>query len=101
MSLKCNLGKRIQDLRKNRKMTQDQLAEIVGIDTKNISKIENGRNYPTAENLNAIANALEVDVYELFVFNEIPYEEMKSEIINSLNNEKNIIYLYKSLKLTS
>ncbi len=98
MSLKQNLGQKIQTLRKERKITQERLAEIVGIDPKNISKIENGNNYPTAENLSAIATALGVDVYELFVFSSIPYPQMKQEIIDALNNDKNILYLYKCLK---
>ncbi len=98
MTLKQDLGQRIQKLRKDRKITQEQLAELVGIDPKNISRIENGNNYPTAENLTSIAAALQVEIYELFVFNDIPIETMKTEIINSLENEKTILHLYKCLK---
>ncbi len=98
MTLKQNLGQKIQRLRKELKLTQEALAEIVGIDPKNISKIENGNNYPSPETLTAIAAALKVDIYELFVFSAIPYDEMKEEIINSLNCDKNILYLYKCLK---
>ena len=98
MALKHDLGQKIQKLRKERKITQEHLAEIVGIDPKNISRIENGNNYPTAENLTSIAAALEVNIYELFVFNDIPYPQMKQEIIESLDNDKNILYLYKCLK---
>jgi len=98
MTLKKDLGQRIQKLRKQKKFTQEQLAEIIGIDPKNISKIENGNNYPTSENLAAIAEALGVEVYELFVFNTISYPEMKQEIIKALDNNKNILYLYKCLK---
>ena len=97
MTLKQDLGQRIQKLRKDKKITQEQLAEMVGIDPKNIS-IEKGNNYPTAENLTSIAKALNVDIYELFVFNSIPLEQMKEEIINSLNSEKNILHLYQYLK---
>ena len=93
MTLKQDLGQRIQKLRKDKKITQEQLAEMVGIDPKNISRIEKGNNYPTAENLTSIAKALHVDIYELFVFNSIPLEQMKEEIINSLNSEKNILHL--------
>lgn len=99
MTLKQELGAKIQKLRKTKKLTQEKLAELVGIDPKNISRIENGNNYPTAENLTSIAKALNVEIYELFVFNSIPYEIMKSEIINALENDKNILYLYKCLKL--
>ena len=98
MTLKQDLGQRIQKLRKDKKSTQEQLAEMVGIDPKNISRIEKGNNYPTAENLTSIAKALHVDIYELFVFNSIPLEQMKEEIINSLNSEKNILHLYQCLK---
>lgn len=76
MALKQDLGQRIQYLRKQQKLTQEALAELVGIDPKNISKIENGNNYPSAETLTAIATALNVDIYELFVFSPIPYEQM-------------------------
>ena len=98
MTLKQDLGQRIQKLRKDKKITQEQLAEMVGIDPKNISRIEKGNNYPTAENLTSIAKALNVDIYELFVFNSIPLEQMKEEIINSLNSEKKILHLYQCLK---
>lgn len=98
MTLKQDLGQRIQCLRKDRKLTQEALAELVGIDQKNISKIENGNNYPSPETITAIAGALDVDIYELFVFNKIPYEQMKEEILNSLNCERTILYLYKCLK---
>ncbi len=98
MLLKQALGQNIQQLRKKQKITQEKLAELVGIDQKNISKIENGNNYPTAENLTAIANALNVNIYELFVFNNIPYEDMKKELIRALEDKHNILYLYKCLK---
>ena len=98
MTLKQDLGQRIQHLRKEKKLTQEVLAEMVGIDPKNISKIEKGNNYPAAETLSAIAKALEVDVYELFVFNTIPYEQMREELLNAIENNRTLLYLYKCLK---
>lgn len=98
MTLKQDLGQRIQHLRKEKKLTQEVLAEMVGIDPKNISKIENGNNYPAAETLSAIAKALDVDVYELFVFNTIPYEQMRDELLNAIENNRTLLYLYKCLK---
>ena len=80
MTLKQDLGQRIQKLRKDKKITQEQLAEMVGIDPKNISRIEKGNNYPTAENLTSIAKALHVDIYELFVFNSIPLEQKRGKL---------------------
>lgn len=99
MLLKKLLGQRIQLFRKRNKLTQEKFAELIGIDAKNVSKIENGNNYPSAETLTAIAKALDVNVYELFVFeNDIPYEHMKTEIIEALEDKKNILYLYCQLK---
>jgi transcriptional regulator with XRE-family HTH domain len=101
MTLKQNLGKNIQKLRKERKMTQDQLAEKVGIDPKNISKIETGINYPTPETIEAIAKALNVEIYELFVLNPMPYSKMKEEIITAIENKNSLTYLYRCLKFES
>jgi len=96
MQLKIDLGKRIQYLRKQKDMTQETLGNIIGIDSKNVSKIENGINYPTAETLSAIAEALNVEFYELFLFDrKITYDEMKNEIIKELDNKNSVIALYK------
>ena len=99
MLLKQNLGKNIKRYRKLNNLTQEQFADLIGIDYKNVSKIENGNNYPSPETLTSIANALNIEFYDLFVFdNPIPYDEMKKEIIKSLDNRKNIVLLYKALK---
>ena len=99
MSLKCQLGQKIQTLRKKRRLTQEQFAELIGIDPKNVSKIENGNNYPSSETLTSIAKALDVEIYELFVFKqELSYEEMKAAILKALDNEKDVLYLYQMLK---
>ncbi|HIS82890.1 helix-turn-helix transcriptional regulator [bacterium] len=100
MSLKIQLGQKIQMLRKKRRLTQEQFAELIGIDPKNVSKIENGNNYPSAETLTSIAKALEVDIYELFVFKEeISYEDMREQIIKALDSDKAVMYLYQAVKL--
>ena len=38
------LGKRIQELRKSRGLTQSKLAELIDVEVVTISRIENGRN---------------------------------------------------------
>ena len=35
--------------RKSKRITQDVLAEQIGIASKNVSKIENGNHFPSAE----------------------------------------------------
>ena len=100
MSLKYQLGQKIQILRKKRRLTQEKFAELIGIDPKNVSKIENGNNYPSSETLTSIAKALDVDIYELFVFKqELSPAEMRAEITKAIENDKTAFYLYQMLKV--
>ena len=41
------LGRRIKELREKRGYTQQQLAEKIGIDQRNLSKIECGITFPS------------------------------------------------------
>ena len=61
-------GKRIKQLRKNRRITQEQLAEIIGLNPRQLTRIETGENFPSADTLVKISKALELDVKYLFNF---------------------------------
>ena len=61
-------GKRIKELRKSKKLTQEQLGVIVGVDYKQIGNIETGTYFTTMATLEKIALALEVSIDELFNF---------------------------------
>lgn len=61
-NIKKRLGRRIQELRKSNKLTQEQLAEKIEIGTSNISYIETGKFYPTPDTLSKIAKALNVEI---------------------------------------
>lgn len=91
METKELLGLKIKELRKQKKLTQEKLAEILDLDIGYISKLEVGRNFPTIGTLERIANALEVELYELFQFTLVKNSDFKSEIIDiyeKLNKEK-------------
>ena len=60
-----HLGKRIRDLRKATKLTQEGLASKAGIDSKYVQDIERGEANPTLAMLVAIAQALELTLAEL------------------------------------
>lgn len=66
--LKENFGKRLQELRVEADITQEVLADEVGLTIESISNIERGIHGPTFENLEKIAIALNVPVKELFEF---------------------------------
>ena len=56
------LGKRIKEARKKTKMTQDQLAEKLGISTAYMSQIETGKATVNLNRLAQIAFLLQTDI---------------------------------------
>ncbi|MBQ8459066.1 helix-turn-helix transcriptional regulator [bacterium] len=90
MELKKLFGQNVQKYRKLRKLTQEKLAEIVGIDATSISSIETGKFFPTADNLQKIALALDIRPETLFFFeNNNTNEEICEEIFGIINGFKN------------
>ena len=63
-------GKRLKQLRLQANMSQEELAEQVGVATKTVSYWENAHNPVTLSKIPLIAEALNVPVYKLFVFLE-------------------------------
>lgn len=59
-------GTMIKNLREGKKMTQQQLAERIGVSDKAISKWETGRGYPDISLVEPLAEALGVSVIEFF-----------------------------------
>lgn len=61
-----NVGKRIQELREQKGLTQVDLAGKIGVfDTTNVSRIESGRTNPTLYTLYRVAEALEVPLKDI------------------------------------
>jgi len=101
--MKKLLGKRIKELRIKNGLTQEQLAEIVGMGERNLSKIECGINFVSAEALEKLTLALKVTPKELFDFEHLNNSEYKKDqIINAINSNKVDIDLlfriYQSIK---
>lgn len=80
-SLKEKFGKRVKELRKAQKITQEQFAEIINIEPPNISKIENGLHFPQADKIEKIAKALNVSVFELFNFE---HKQTRKNLLKSI-----------------
>lgn len=90
-------GKRIKELRKNKKLTQEKLSELVGIDYKQIGNIETGTYFTTMPTLEKIARSLDVEIEELFSFKhnqerEILLDEIKKMIDNAQDDKLRLIY---------
>lgn len=97
MNIKRLLGKRLQEIRKIRKLTQEQIAEYVDIDTSSVSNIENGKYYPSAENLEKFMKVLNVKPSDIFTFESYaPVDDLINEMITSMKeNEKLTRLMYK------
>lgn len=66
--LKKKFGKRLQNLRREAGITQEQLADKTGLTVESISNMERGLYGPKFENLEKIAATLRVPVKDLFDF---------------------------------
>lgn len=64
------LGNKIFELRKKKNLTQDDLAILLDISDKSVSKWENGSSRPTIENLKKLSNIFEITLDELIEIEE-------------------------------
>ncbi len=77
-------GTVIKSLRKEKRITQRALAEIVGVDFTYISKIENGKleNFPSVETITKIAGVLGIDKDELTLLAKKVPEAIRETIVD-------------------
>jgi transcriptional regulator with XRE-family HTH domain len=77
-----NIGDRIKQFRTNKGLSQKEIAISIGIDQAQYSRIESNKVEPTISSIEKIAEALEVDVVELF---------SKEKITDINSYDKNIV----------
>lgn len=100
MKLKELIGIRIKRLRQEKKLSQEALAEKVGISPKYISSIERGKENPTLDILIKLAGALRVEVEEVFtVAHEETDPKKLREIVNLLLKESDTEKLRLAVKI--
>lgn len=61
-------GQRVRKLRKEKGMSQEQLADVAGIERSYMGTIERGERNPTLLKINQIAKALKLSLSDLFSF---------------------------------
>lgn len=59
------LGERIREIRKDKGMSQEQLAHIIGKDQQSIQRLESGNINPSFYYLNQIAEGLAVNLRDI------------------------------------
>jgi len=99
------IGKFILKCRKNKKITQKELAEKLGVSDKTISNWENGRNMPDLSLFKPLCEELDITINDLIsgeIVKEKDYQEkLEQNIINTIDysnykvnkNNKNIAWI--------
>ena len=95
-----HIGTKIKEIRKRKKISQEQLAELVFMNNRSILRIENQQNLPTLETLAKIAEVLGVPITDFF---EGSSPQNRQEVIANVNalmekmNDKELQTFYKAI----
>ena len=82
-----SLGLRIKELRKKKKLTQDELSEKAGITGKYMGMIERGEVNVSVKILENLAEVLGVQVADFFEFeNQVSPEEQRERLLEMVKN---------------
>ena len=96
--IRTRVAENIRSIRKQKKLTQFQLAEKSNLSEATIKSIELAHSYPEEKTLSQITEALEIDVAKLFLpigesfkKNKENSAKLKSAIANDVRNYVNEI----------
>ena len=95
-------SEKLQELRKNRGLTQEELAEILYVSRTAVSKWESGRGYPNIDSLKEISKFFEVSIDDLLSGEkliDIAEKENKSNMRNMCDLLFGIVDLFSVLRI--
>ena len=100
MDIKKCIGLKIKELRKSRNLSQEKLSEMIDISQNALSLIETGDNFFTADTLERLLIALDVEPEQLFNFKHYqPKQKLMDEIVSMLEKQPDKISdIYKITK---
>jgi transcriptional regulator with XRE-family HTH domain len=87
-TLRNSVGERIRAIRKAKGLTQQQLAELSGLDDAYIGSVERGERNFSIDTLEKILTGLNVPSYSLFYNSD---NETDSEQLKKLDNYRSVI----------
>ena len=90
---KMNLGKKIVKIRKDNKMSQEELAEALNVTRQTISNWENSKNYPDIETLILISDKFNISLDILLKGDKEMIENIDKKIKNNKKLKDIIIAL--------
>ncbi len=85
--MKLKIGENIRAFRKKNDLTQEELAERLGVTYQSVSRWENGTTYPDLELLPSISEVLGVTVDDLLGMPQIEKEKRAEETLDELRRE--------------
>jgi len=91
------IGEKIKKRRRELKLSQEELAELLDVTYQQIQRYENGTNKLNVENIQMVAEALSVPLSFFFdSYTSLLITEEKSPHLSS--KEKNLLKLFKKIK---
>jgi transcriptional regulator with XRE-family HTH domain len=85
MDVKITFGGNLKFYRKEKRLSQEQLSEMVDISVKHLSAIERGLTFVSADLLDRLAQSLDIPVFYLFINGkEIFHNEAMFSTIDSV-----------------
>lgn len=87
------IGKFIAEKRKERNLTQEQLAEKLGVTNRSISNWENGKNMSDLSLFKPLCNELNISINEL-MSGEIIDNKNYINVLEEKKKEENIYFFY-------
>ena len=95
------IGKFIAECRKNKKMTQSELAEKLGVTDKSIGNWENGRNMPDLSLFKPLCDELGISINDLMsgekISKEKYQEKFEENIVNTIDYSSKKINKYTNV----
>lgn len=82
-----NIGSIIKELRQKKKMSQEELAENLGVSTQAVSRWETGVSYPDITLLPFIANVFSVTTDYLLSVDKVTNDKIADEVKKRYYNE--------------
>lgn len=104
------IGRFFSKSRKKKSLTQEQLAEKLGVNSRTISRWETGRTMPDYSVLNDLCKELEISINELLAGEKIPKEKLVEKCDNNMllilkdfknSKNKNLVIIFILLGLFS
>lgn len=84
--LSAIVGTNIRRFRVYAGLSQDQLAEKLGVSKNYVSMMENGVKFPSAQTIASLSNSLQVQPYELFFdYSKFSQEDFRSKLMDSFS----------------